>query len=52
MELSFQNFVGIFQIVAGLGTTGAFIYTGLVGSGILDVIISRSGSTNLKKILL
>lgn len=29
MELSFQNFVGIFQIVAGLGTTGAFIYAGL-----------------------
>jgi hypothetical protein len=29
MELSFQNFVGMFQIVAGLGTTGAFIYAGL-----------------------
>jgi hypothetical protein len=29
MELSFQNFVDIFQIVAGLGTTGAFIYAGL-----------------------
>jgi hypothetical protein len=29
MELSFQNFVDIFQIITGLGTTGALIYAGL-----------------------
>jgi hypothetical protein len=29
MELSFQNFLDIFQIVTGLGTTGALIYAGL-----------------------
>jgi hypothetical protein len=29
MELSFQSFIDIFQIIAGLGTTGAFIYAGL-----------------------
>jgi hypothetical protein len=29
MELSFQNFVNIFQIITGLGTTGALIYAGL-----------------------
>ena len=29
MELGFQNFVDIFQIVARLGTTGALIYVGL-----------------------